>query len=339
MACESCAAKLGLAPRVSVTIDMKTSPAIIALASILLLSSVLSVCGQTSASVQELLYEPLDEKRNRTVPVKVYVKPAEKPMPIILFSHGLGGSRERNAYLGKYWAEHGYIGVFMQHAGSDSSIMKSAPAGGRLKALKGGISLQASSDRYGDVAFVIDLLELWNTSAEHPLAGQLDLEKIGMSGHSFGAMTTQGLMGQKFALPRSYAEPRIDAFFAMSPSPGYRLTPEQAFGHIQSPVLLMTGSKDVIELTPHHTPEKRALVYAGLPAGDKYLLFLEDATHFAFSDGDRKKIPHHHPAIQQVSTRFWDAYLKGDQAAKAWLQSEQVREGAKLVAKDKWEWK
>ena len=305
----------------------------------LALLTVFPVKGQDTGVVSELRFEPTDDKRNRVVPVKIYIAPSEKLSPIILFSHGLGGSREASAFLGKYWAKHGYVAVFMQHAGSDSEVMKSSQRGGRLGALKSAMSRQASTDRFGDVTFVIDQLELWNSSSDHPLGGKLDLEKIGMSGHSFGAITTQGLMGQKFALPRSHADPRLDAFFAMSPSPGQGLTPSQAFGHIKSPALMMTGSEDMIKLTPHLTPEKRSQVYGGLPAGDKYQLFLEGATHFAFSDGKRQKIPHHHPAIQVISTRFWDAYLKGDQSAKKWLQSNEVRKGAKLVEKDKWQWK
>ena len=31
---------------------------------------------------------------------------------------------------------------------------------------------------------------------DHALAGRLDLSKVGMSGHSFGAVTTQAISGQ-----------------------------------------------------------------------------------------------------------------------------------------------
>ena len=48
---------------------------------------------------------------------------------------------------------------------------------------------------------------------------------------------------------------------------------------------------------------------------------------------------HHHPSIQELTLKFWDAYLKGDEEALGWLQSEQPREDCKLVEKDVWEWK
>jgi predicted dienelactone hydrolase len=62
------------------------------------------------------------------------------PQPVILFSHGLGGSKENSAYLGNFWAAAGYIAVFMQHKGSDIDIWKSAPLGKRLKSLKSAAS-------------------------------------------------------------------------------------------------------------------------------------------------------------------------------------------------------
>src|ERR1700685_27170 len=60
-----------------------------------------------------------DADRNRDVPVKIYY-PTTAPaaagkLPIIIFSHGLGGSREGYSYLGKYWASHGYISVHLTH--------------------------------------------------------------------------------------------------------------------------------------------------------------------------------------------------------------------------------
>ena len=43
--------------------------------------------------------------------------------PVVLFSHGLGGSREGYGYLGSYWAAHGYVAVHLQHIGSDETML------------------------------------------------------------------------------------------------------------------------------------------------------------------------------------------------------------------------
>ena len=68
-----------------------------------------------------------DEGRNREIPIRVYLPARTSPQPVLLFSHGLGGSREGYAYLGKHWAAQGYVAVFLQHPGSDSSVWRDKP--------------------------------------------------------------------------------------------------------------------------------------------------------------------------------------------------------------------
>jgi predicted dienelactone hydrolase len=50
-----------------------------------------------------------DAKRNRDIPVRVYLPESVKPAPVVLFSHGLGGSRNGNEFLGQHWAARGYV--------------------------------------------------------------------------------------------------------------------------------------------------------------------------------------------------------------------------------------
>lgn len=295
------------------------------------------------SGVRELLLEPTDDQRTRTVPLKVYVRQATEIAPVILFSHGLGGSRDNNEFLGKFWAEAGYVAVFMQHAGSDNAVWKAARFGERLKKLKDAASAQSSRDRFADVKFVIDQLEVWNRQAGHALHGKLNLERIGMSGHSFGAVTTLAVAGRKFPFNRTYPDPRIDAFLAMSPQPGKGLSAAKAFGHLTQPILCMTGTKDASPIDPTLTPANRREVYAALPSGGKYQLVLDGAEHSAFGDSDglrrRRRNPKHHPAIQQISLHFWNAYLKDNQESKQWLQSKQPLVEMLLDEGDVWEWK
>jgi predicted dienelactone hydrolase len=65
-----------------------------------------------------------DASRDRALPIRVYLPAASKAAPVVLFSHGLGGSRENNPYLGKHWSARGYAVVFVQHPGSDESVWK-----------------------------------------------------------------------------------------------------------------------------------------------------------------------------------------------------------------------
>lgn len=48
---------------------------------------------------------------DRDIPLRVYLPTNIAPAPVILFSHGLGGSRTGSAFLGQHWAGRGYAAV------------------------------------------------------------------------------------------------------------------------------------------------------------------------------------------------------------------------------------
>jgi predicted dienelactone hydrolase len=86
----------------------------------------------SSPSIEVCREEPIDVSRDRKVPVKVYLPATKLPQAVVIFSHGLGGSRENSAYLGEHWAAHGYVAVFVQHAGSDEAVWKGVEPSQRL---------------------------------------------------------------------------------------------------------------------------------------------------------------------------------------------------------------
>lgn len=194
--------------------------------------------------------------------------------------------------------------------------------------------------RVKDVPAVLDQLERWNATAGHPLAGRLDRKRIGMSGHSFGAVTTQAVSGQ--VAPGgavSWTDPRIRAAIAFSPSSPRRGDPKQAFGRVKIPWMLMTGTKDVAPIGGADL-KSRLAVFPALPPGGKYELVLAGAEHSAFSDrglpGDTApRNPNHHRAILALSTAFWDAWLREDAAARVWLDGDGP--SAVLDKKDRWQ--
>ena len=84
-----------------------------------------------------------DSKRTRELPLLVYLpSDSAKAAPVVLFSHGLGGSRSGSAFLGKHWSARGYVAVFLQHPGSDDGVWKDVPAAGRMAKLKAAASLE-----------------------------------------------------------------------------------------------------------------------------------------------------------------------------------------------------
>jgi len=133
--------------------------------------------------------------------------PANKTAaPVVLFSHGLGGNREGSAFLGKHWAMRGYVAVFLQHPGSDDSVWKDLPVAQRMAALKQAAGLKEFLWRVQDVSAVLDQLDVWNKDSAHSLAGRLDLKHVGMSGHSFGAVTTRAVSGQVPPLGKGFTD-------------------------------------------------------------------------------------------------------------------------------------
>jgi predicted dienelactone hydrolase len=283
-----------------------------------------------------------DRQRQRDIPIRVYLPLMKTPSPVILFSHGLGGSREGNAYLGKHWAARGFVTVFLQHPGSDTSVWKDKPAEERMEAMQQAANIQNFLLRVQDVPAVLDQLDHWNRTEGHVLEGRLNLSKVGMSGHSFGAITTQAVSGQRIGNGKAwFTDARIVAALIMSPSSPRHGTPQEAFGKVSIPWMVMTGTKDT-SLIGEADMESRLGIFPALPAGGKYELVLYRAEHSAFTDsalpGDTEpRNPNLHRAILAISTAFWDTYLHGDAAARDWLQGDGPK--SVLESGDRWQMK
>ncbi len=138
------------------------------------------------------------EKQSRQVPLRIDLPAVNTPAPVVLFSHGLGGSRDGNHFMGNHWAGRGYVAVFLQHPGSDTSVWQNTAMRERMAALRDAASVKNLTLRCEDVQATLDQLEKWNQTEGHVLYRRMDLEHVGMSGHSFGAHMTQAVSGQKF---------------------------------------------------------------------------------------------------------------------------------------------
>jgi predicted dienelactone hydrolase len=281
-----------------------------------------------------------DTARSREIPLRVYLPASMKPAPVVLFSHGLGGSREGSTFFGKHWAARGYVVVFVQHPGSDESVWRDKPFVERMPAMRQAANLDNFMLRVKDVPVVLDQLKQWNDAKDNELFGRLDMERVGMSGHSFGAVTTQAVSGQRYPLSAtSLTDKRIKAAIAFSPSAPRAGDVKRAFGDVKIPWMLMTGTNDTAPIGDQ-TVESRLSVFPALPAGSKYELVLKDAEHSVFTErrlpGDRiDRNPNHRQVILALSTAFWDAYLRNDAAAKAWLDGDGPK--SLLEQADRWQ--
>jgi len=268
-------------------------------------------------------YDWTDAVRNREVPVKFYFpRTGPGPFPVIIFSHGLGGSREGYQYLGEDWASHGYVSVHLQHLGSDEAVWKNAGLFHIKSAMRESFSdPQNARDRARDVSFAIDQLEKLNRDSS-PLQHRLDLSRIGMAGHSFGAETALMVAGERAPeLNEDLTDPRIKAAIAMSPPiPKLKSSWNQAFAPIRIPIFVMTGTLDTLD-TPAN---ERRIAYDKTSAPGTCLVIFNGLDHMTFSGHvrltERAKDRKFHPLICDATTAFWDAHLRGNAQAKAWLE-------------------
>jgi predicted dienelactone hydrolase len=295
------------------------------------------VVDKYQATTQDLTVK--DEKRSREIPIRVYFPKEKAPAPVILFSHGLGGSRTGSSFLGTHWAARGYVAVFLQHPGSDESVWKGKPPAQIMSEMRKAADLENFRLRIDDVHAVLDQLDQWNKAAGNTLSGRLDMKRIGMSGHSFGALTTQAVAGERLLPGSSLTDPRIKAAVVMSPSGPLRGGASQAFGGVKIPWMLLTGTKDTAPIG-NATIESRLSVFPALPVGSKYELVLYNAEHSVFTEralpGDKQpRNPNHQRSILALTTAFWDAYLRGDPNAQAWLDGDGPRKV--LDKEDRWQ--
>ncbi len=275
-----------------------------------------------------------DSSRQREVPIKIYYPLTEVSFPVIFFSHGLGRSREGGAFWGEFLASHGYVCIHIQHPGSDTEILKSARIRKRAKVRD--IFSHANAEnlilRVQDSKFCIDKLSEINSSFKE-LKGKIDTSKIGFSGHSFGAITTQCMAGQAFNTGKdknlSFPDSRVKGFIAFSPTVTKRMDEKSAFEKIVKPFFSITGDEDEIDMI-RATAEERRIPYDNMPGGNKFLLILKGADHAALSGQKRwrdsdKDDTENIKLIKISILAFWDAYLKENKEAKKFLNSELVK--------------
>jgi len=267
-----------------------------------------------------------DAKRDRKVPVTIYYPTAAGPFPVVVFSHGLGGTRDMYEYLGTYWAANGYVAVHLQHIGSDDAVWRN---GAGRAGMRDAMTLKNVTDRPRDVSFALDQLTTLNVDPDWPLRGKLDLQKVGMAGHSFGANTTLLISGARPpAGAASLADPRVKCAIALSSPPPMVKEYAEIYENINIPMLHMTGTKDTTMLDrAGSTPLDRRIPYDNIGGSDGYLVTFTDGDHMVFSgrNSPTRKVAsdaRNHLLIQQSTTAFWDAYLKADTKALAWLRDD-----------------
>ena len=283
-----------------------------------------------------------DATRKRDMPVRLRLPAGKDPPPVLLLSHGLGGSRDGISYLAEACAAQGWICLNLQHPGSDESIWKDKPLRERAASFQTALKdpRQAVS-RAQDVSFAIDQLERLNQDKSSPLFGRVDLSRLALAGHSYGAWTSMACAGRQTAGPRNadkgdtlFGEKRLKAVIALSPQGQATLEAERlASSGIFLPALHITGAKDSSPIQNDMSPARRRLSFDASPeaAGSRFLLWFDVADHMVFNGVgkensilSRARDGSHDAAIQsrvvQATLAFLAAEVLGKPQAERFLR-------------------
>lgn len=295
-----------------------------------------------------------DASRQRRLRVIVY-KPQRWPegkSPIIVISHGLASSPEDFDKFGQQLASYGFVVAIPQHPGSDFAQFQAV-----LQGRSGEVFLlDEFIDRPLDVKTVLDELDRRNLSE---FEGRLDLNTVGVAGHSFGGYTGLALAGAQidfdrltrdcdpaFRLPNTslllqcralklpnktynFLDPRVKAVFALNPVNSSLFGP-QRLSEVKVPVFLFAGSEDFV--TPTVLEQLRSFVWLTTP--NKYLAVVRGDIHVDISQLDAGTVA----MMESVSgwqfadpslidsytfsmmVSFFEVYLRGDDSYRVFLQ-------------------
>ncbi len=310
-----------------------------------------------------------DEARDKDLEVVIRSPRVEKTpakgtepiaFPMVVFSHGMGGSGETFAELTEHWASHGYVVVLPTHA--DSLKFRSREERrGFVRNPREATRTVDLAQRVGDVKFLLDSIPAIEKEAGLTGKATIDREHLCVAGHSAGAFTAQLAIGMRArgqqvvgerGLPlTSIGDARFKGAIIISGQGvvGGALT-KDSWASVDRPILTITGSLDTSRAS-NQTPESRqdSFTYSrgrekgGPPA---YLLFIEGATHSSYAGKSASRVRGETPttaskvitdAVASSTLALLDMVSKDDEAAKRYLESDAIEE----ISKDavRWEWK
>ena len=288
--------------------------------------------GARRLQAQELPYQSInldwtDSARGRSVPARLYLPraaTAEQPVPLVIFSHGLGGSRNGYTYLGTHWASQGFASLHLQHVGSDRSLWSSGSPFALASRLQDAANDAEAIDRVHDLRFALDRV----LSSE--LGARLDGRRIVAAGHSYGANTSLIAAGATVSRNGStiaLREPRLSAAILISAPPFYGETSmRQILAPVQIPSLHITATEDIIRVPGYYSgAEDRLAVFEAVGGSRKMLAVFTGGSHSIFTDrtspGGDLLNAQVKTATRELTSAFLNRVLGGDDSGlRDWPQ-------------------
>ena len=268
--------------------------------------------ASTALGHRVLDLELFDARRQRAVPLRLYLPlqatPAQ-PVPLTVFSHGLGGSRMGYSYLGRHWANAGMASLHTQHVGSDNRVWQGNPLF-LLQRLQTAALESEALARALDVRFALDHL-LGSEQAE-----LIDAGKIAVAGHSYGANTAMLVAGARVNAGSAYVgelgDRRIRAAILISAPPlqGQGPAPE-TLGSVSVPTLHITSLEDTINLPGYRsTVEDRIVIFDAMAKSPRTLAVFNAGGHSIFTDRTTRSGPEASARIKSATQELCTIFLR-----------------------------
>ena len=265
-------------------------------------------------------------KTGRSIKLRVRLPAKHAPTGMILYSPGLGSGVSNGEAWCEAWRQAGYLVVTLAHPVTDDSLWQTSDK----QSFKANMQRALAGPQYGlrvsDCSFALD-----HCLQSEQLAPYIDPARIGLAGHSYGALTAQTIAGQPLGA-NTMRDPRIKAVIAFSPG---ATSPERAktMSSVEIPFFCITGDrdqfvtfkKDADAIQLGVSLANRESVFANLPTGKKLQLKLRDADHMSFAgevvdpkrfSRDIKVTEQGNRAlwgrVSQMTTAFWQYYLAAD---------------------------
>lgn len=226
----------------------------------------------TDTDVQPAHYDILPTLTLPAIRVADRAAVASGKHPVVIFSHGSGASRLTYWYLTEMLASHGFVVIAPDHVGNTFADLADVEG-----------FVRTADERPRDVHFILDQLveaDRGGNNATGPelgdlLRGHVDVDHIGIAGHSYGGYTALATAGG--TANGDEPDPRVKAVAALEPLSD-KLSDDN-LRQVDVPTLLMGGTLDFT--TPIEPMVNRP--YDLMPTKVKYRADIIGANHESFT--------------------------------------------------------
>ncbi|MGE4565060.1 MAG: alpha/beta hydrolase family protein [Victivallaceae bacterium] len=245
------------------------------------------------------------------------------PYPLLVFSHGYGGSGVSSVFFSEVLAARGWIVACPDHHDQYSAVRIKT---GQNKAFDRQLFLESSrkitnstpDDRHKYLYRIDEISAAIDGIVNSGDFGKLiDKKRIAVGGHSLGGFTALGVSGTI----RERRDPRIKAVLLFSTGAGAYLFRSDELSAVSIPSMLLMGEKERNQIRGSQTMSKLSdIIYNNLPA-PKYFLEVRGGNHFSFNNrlsdnfsiiplgGTEKQFE----VIRSYSIAFLEKYVSGKQ--------------------------